>query len=314
MAMYSNLPAPFVTVLVDHPSCALELFAMPDMFITCYDRSHVAFLKKYLGPARKIGFLPHGGSVAGHGATLEKRSIDVLFPGTFTDVDEAYTRFRAACSEEIFEILDCVVERLIQADCEPMEDALTTVLHAEGREEWWRKLSEYLPLMESFVKPYKRMEVLTHLDRAGIAVEIVGSSWPPDRFKHHKLRPAVPYPEVLKMMRQSKIVLNMGFVPDGSHERAFSAMLNGAVPACDFNRYLAERFTDGNEILLFRWTQLRELPPMLMRTLGDDARRQEQSARAAAAASRDTWAARAPLLLDFVRNAAHAGPDSGTSP
>jgi hypothetical protein len=116
------------------------------------------------------------------------------------------------------------------------------------------------------------------------------------------------------MMRQSKIVLNMGFVPDGSHERAFSAMLNGAVPACDFNRYLAERFTDGNEILLFRWTQLRELPPMLMRTLGDDARRQEQSARAAAAASRDTWAARAPLLLDFVRNAAHAGPDSGTSP
>src|SRR6185436_2100011 len=67
LRMYSNLPAPFVTVLVDHPSCALELFAMRDMLITCYDRSHVAFLQKYLGPDRKIGFLPHGGSVAGQG-------------------------------------------------------------------------------------------------------------------------------------------------------------------------------------------------------------------------------------------------------
>ena len=63
--MYDQLSAPFVAVLVDHPSCALDRFGMENMIITCYDRSHVSFLKKYFDGGKRVEFLPHGGSASG---------------------------------------------------------------------------------------------------------------------------------------------------------------------------------------------------------------------------------------------------------
>jgi hypothetical protein len=300
--MYDRLSAPFVAVLVDHPSCQLDRFGIENMIITCYDRSHVAFLKKYFDGRKRVEFLPHGGSVAeGAGDEPARRAIDLLFPGTYADLDEAYATLRTALPENVFDIMDNVVERLLVTDCEPMEDALSAVLSSEGKEGDWKGLCACLPMVEAFVKPYKRMEILRCLDRAGIAVEILGK-WPPELFKHHRIRPPVPYRELLRLMRRSKIVLSMGFVPDGSHERVFSAMLNGAVPASDYNHYLDELFTDGREILLFRWTQLEQMPGRLAELLSDEAKLSACSLAASEAGKAHTWAARAPSLLEFVRH------------
>ena len=80
--IYDSLSAPLVAVLVDHPSCQLDRFGTDNMIITCYDRSHVAFLNRYFDGRKRVEFLPHGGSVAADGgAEPGGRSIDLLFPG-----------------------------------------------------------------------------------------------------------------------------------------------------------------------------------------------------------------------------------------
>ena len=301
--MYDRLSAPYVAVLVDHPSQHLDRFSIDNMILTCHDRTHVSFLKKYFGGAKRVEFLPHGGSAASGAVSGDgTRPIGILFPGTYSDPDAAYAALRAALSEEAFDIMDFVVERLLVSDGEPMEDALAAVLAAEGRQDEWPRFCEHLPRVESFIKPHKRMEVLRRLDQAGLAVEILGNHWPAGLFRYHRVRPALSYGETLHLMQQSKAVLNMGFVPDGSHERVFSSLLNGALPVSDGNRYLEESFGSGADILLFRWTQLEKLPERLDAMLNGTALA-GYPARAAQLGAAHTWAARAASLLALVGRA-----------
>ena len=305
-AEYDQLPAPFVAILVDHPSVHLPRFAMKNIIFTCYDRSHTEFLKRYFKGRKRVEFLPHGGSFGyGDANGSGNRPINVLFPGTYADADEAYTQLRTDCTHDIFDIMDLVVERLLIADGEPIENVLSTVLTAEGKDDEWRRLCIFLPTVDWFVKAYKRMKVLKRLDDAGVAVNILGNGWPHDVFKYHKMMPALKYRQVLSLMRRSKIVLNMGFVPDGSHERVFSAMLNGALAASDNNVYLNELFLDGKEILLFRSTEIDQLPGRIADVLDDEAKLSECSIRASELAQAHTWSARAASILDLITPAGH---------
>jgi hypothetical protein len=300
--MYDRLRAPYVAVLVDHPAYLLDRFTIDNMILTCYDRTHVAFLRKYFGGKKRVEFLPHGGSAAdGEGLDPDSRPIGVLFPGTYADPDAEYASLRKSLAPDDFDIMDFVVERLLVSDGEPMEDALSAVLSAEGREGEWARFCPYLLPVESFVKPYKRMEVLRRLDGAGLAVEILGNHWPASLFRYHRIQPARPYREALRLMRQSKMVLNMGFVPDGSHERVFSALLNGALPVTDGNPYLEESFPGDTDALLFRWTKLGELPEKLAAVLDGRTPLAGYPSRAERAGRPHTWAARARSLLALVR-------------
>ncbi|MCC7485040.1 MAG: glycosyltransferase family 1 protein [Burkholderiales bacterium] len=300
---YDSLAAPYVAVLIDHPACHLGRLTIGNMIVTSYDRSHVAFLERYFGGARRVAFLPHGGSVAAGAGAPGERPIDLLFPGTYSDPDAAFDALRHAGPPGVFDVLDYVVERLLAADCEPLEEALAAVLADEGRQDEWRGLCPLMPVVESFVKAHKRREILERLDRAGIAVDILGNGWPAERFRRHRVLPARPYREALRLMREAKLVLNMGFVPDGSHERVFSALLNGALPAADHNPYLDELFGDGRDILLFRWTRLDELPGRLAAALGDRDRLRRHAERAPALAADHTWAARAAAIVELVKRA-----------
>ena len=306
--MYDRLPAPYVAILVDHPSCHLGRFAIDNMILTCHDRTHVAFLRRYFGGSRRVEFLPHGGSAASLDVVVPgDRPIGVLFIGTYAEPDAEYASLRASLAPGDFDIMDFVIERLLTSDCEPMEDALSAVLSVEGRDDEWRRLCRYLPAVEAFVKPYKRMEVLRRLDDAGQPVEILGN-WPASLFRRHRIQPPRPYHEALRLMLRSKIVLNMNFVPDGSHERVFSAMLNGALPLSDYNPYLEESFPGEEDISVFRWTQLERLPERLSGLLDDPTWLERYPSRAAQLGQAHTWAARAASLLALVRDAGSPKP------
>ena len=327
--MYDRLPAPYLAVLVDHPSYHLDRFTIDNMILTCYDRSHVSFVKKYFGGRKRVAFLPHGGSMAGSGPPADSRPIEILFPGTYADPDAEYASLRASLPEDVFDIMDFVIERLLLSDGEPMEDALSAVLSAEGRDDEWPRLCLHLPAIEAFVKPYKRMEVLRRLDDAGLAVELLGS-WPDSLFRHHRMRPTCSYGDMLRLMQQSKLVLNMGFVPDGSHERVFSALLNGALPVSDGNPFLEESFSritgspprgqelnsragrkSDADILLFRWTQIDELPHRIAAVLDDRVALDCYPPRAAQLGEAHTWAARAGSLLALLKEGAPKGSTTG---
>jgi hypothetical protein len=305
--MYDRLSAPYVAVLVDHPSYQLDRFTIDNMMVTCYDRTHVAFLRKYFGGTKRVEFLPHGGSAAHDDVPVTgSRPIGILFPGTYADPDAEYASLRDSLAPDVFDIMDFVIERLIVSDGEPMEDALAAVLSAEGREDEWARFCPYLLPVESFVKPYKRMEVLRRLDGAGLAIEILGNHWPQSLFRHHRIQPARSYGEVLRLMRQSKMVLNMGFVPDGSHERVFSALLNGALPVSDRNPYLEELFPHEGDTLLFRWTQIDELPARVQAMLDDRTSLAGYPSRAVQLGQPHTWGARARQLLALLGHSSSA--------
>jgi spore maturation protein CgeB len=102
-------------------------------------------------------------------------------------------------------------------------------------------------------------------------------------------------------MRKSKIVLNTIMVP-GSHERVFSAMLNGAVVLSDSNQFYQDFFKDGEDLLLYRWTQIDKLPGIIKEALSSP----EKLAQIAAAGQQKamaehTWEKRAEMLLGMLK-------------
>jgi len=82
-----------------------------------------------------------------------------------------------------------------------------------------------------------------------------------------EVRPPVDFMDLLKLMAQSKMVLNCRPNTQGMTERVPSTMLNGAVSINDTNNYLAQEFVDGQEAIFYDYQKLEELPDKIFHLL-----------------------------------------------
>jgi spore maturation protein CgeB len=145
------------------------------------------------------------------------------------------------------------------------------------------------------------MKILSELDKSGLKTTIYGNNWPEGIFKKHSINGAVGFNDILKLMTRSKIVLNIGNYPDGSHERVFSAMLNGALMLSDYNSYLAEIFEEDKEIAFYRWLDLEVLPEKTAYLLSHPEKMKEIALKGKRKAEKEhTWKSRAESLLKIV--------------
>lgn len=78
--------------------------------------------------------------------------------------------------------------------------------------------------------------------------------------KSHRLHGQADLSEIIKLMGRARMTLNVGpNFCNGSHERVFSAMLNGALAVTDANAYWRGEFMEGEGILMYEWARLSEL-------------------------------------------------------
>ncbi|KLU65873.1 hypothetical protein DEAC_c19090 [Desulfosporosinus acididurans] len=305
--MYDVLDIPFVAVLVDHPLYHEErLGLVKNMIVTCVDRDHVNYLKQVKHQATKA-FLPHGGSkwIGDNDSDESNRKINVLFGGSYLNSNHAYEPIKDL-PNYIKRILDEVIEATLWQNGISMEDSLNKLI--ENRDiyvddELSYKLNLLLRPVDQFIRARRREKVIEVLAKSGIEVDIYGNGWE-DIYRASSLRihQPVDFLSMLKLMNKSKIVLNIGpNFANGSHERVFSAMLNGAMAVADNNQYFASAFESEEEILLFDWRDLDILPDKI----ADYLSKPDQISAIAnkgrkKAETKHTWRNRAEKIIEIV--------------
>lgn len=310
---YDAIDTPHVSVMLDVPyNPCVTGFDTPcrHHIATLLDR-HVAPILPLAWPKKRMAgiFLPLGGTQA---LTEEQvfsaaRPYDVVVSGVFPR-GEAWPRRRwheeglpaAACS-----ILDEAADRL---ELEPKNswDGVLDVLAARGfsSDAFKRRMLPYLPLMQRYIKQYRRLKAVEFLVRAGITPDVFGDGWEGVPFADGlRLHGPVPYEEMLAIMGKAKVVYqdNAEFA-NGAHDRVFTAMLNGAVVVSEESTYLAEAFENGKDIVLFDWKtgagRVAESVPVL---IADETLRLSFALRAyGKAKAHHTWRNRAARIAEAV--------------
>lgn len=123
-----------------------------------------------------------------------------------------------------------------------------------------------------------------------------------DKWKSFTIKEEGTFEETLDLLPRAKIVLNTNthFV-NGGHERVFAAMVNGAAVFSDISTYYEDHFTNTEDILLYKWTELQKAPSILNRYLHDeDALYNVASKGQAVALEQHSWEQRAKSLIEFV--------------
>ena len=140
------------------------------------------------------------------------------------------------------------------------------------------------------------------LVEAGIQVTIYGAGW--DRCDwitnpNVEYGGKIPAYRVLEKMGDAKIVLNtMTWFKDGTHERVFNGMLQGAAVVSDRSMALQE-LSDGSDMLLFGLDEIEQLPKLVKGLLSNPAAAQNMADHGYERAKKyHTWAIRAQELAD----------------
>lgn len=300
----------YCTYLMDHPLIHYQRLctSYPAVFVLSPDRNHVAYTDRYLSNIWGTAFLPHAGcQYSGGGLPYQDRSIDLSFLGSYLSPDQVRMQFKQY-PEEMCLLLETTADILVREPERTLEDAVLACFAQYGitlqDEEMPAILAEFR-IVDRYIRSYYRDAVIRTLVDAGICVDVYGDGW--EQFvteagDHLRIHPAVSYEESLAVTADSKIALNiMPWFKDGSHDRVFTAMLNGTLCLTDGSTYLEEELRETENVYFYSLKGLKYLPAKIRRILADP----EQSAAVAAAGrelaqERHTWAHRAEEVMDYL--------------
>jgi glycosyltransferase involved in cell wall biosynthesis len=305
--LYDAINVPIFSFLVDHPVYHLSRLnnAVNNHIIACVDRHHLIFINNYYQGQKTCAFLPHAGSGPSDGLipSFSERDVAIFFPGSFMNATEMRVKWKDwfGCFSDL---MDDIVAVSLNQENTYLEESVNIVFNSRGiRLEkkvfdiFWR----LMPLVNNYIRAYRRQECLKILTEAGLEVFVGGKSWPAAFGDKLKIGNELDFIETIALMRRAKIVLNVNPNLQDSHERVFYAMLNGAVCVSDRTSYLAEEFTDGEDLILFSWKDISNLVEKIYSIL----RSPEQwlamaSAGRKKASKRHIWPVRAQRIIELV--------------
>jgi len=311
--IYQNLDTPHVSILLDVPynQCLNgPNYRVKNHIVTLLDRDAGKYLH-YVLPQKPLHqlFLPLGGTESPFSLEellTNERPYTVIVSASFWFDTELTPIWRT--DDFAFPILAPLLDDIIdymQAYPVNTPTAARHVLQGRGLfdEEYMAQLTKfYWPIM-SYMKMWRRQKAVDFLVQNDIQVDVFGANWEHVDFADKlRIHGNVSYAETLDVFSKAKIVYqdNAEF-NNGAHDRVFTAMLHGAAVMSEYSQYLAEEFTDGEELLLFDWQhgaeQVREIPALL----ADEPRRQQMVLQAyKKATARHRWVNRAQSISEAV--------------
>lgn len=308
-ALYDYLNIPLFAFLVDHPMYHLNRLnrGVKNLIVSCVDRTHVDFLKRFLNGEYTKVFIPHGAPFRPHpdsGRSVGKRNIDIFFAGTVFNPD-SYREKWSAGGRSIARLYDEIMERYLSGHDRTLIMAAEDVFEERGIDTEYLnhyRFWENLVYVDLYVRNKRRLDVIQRISKLGLRIEIFGNGWEPylDRHPSVKFNPSLPFERVQEKMADAKVVLNI--LPnfhEGGHERIFSAMLNGAVCLSSGNSYLRREFREGEDILFYAFGQ--DLEEVLGEYFNDEEKMQRIADNGRKKAmERHTWLQRAEKILETV--------------
>lgn len=266
-----------------------------EYYILSQDADYADYIKKYYGTENAIQF-PPAGEDAGY-AGNQDRPYDVVFIGSyrnqwdvnaFSEEERKFYEYMKSHPDVNFEVgyRQYLEENM---PCEYEEDTIR--LGLESVKNACRAVTSYY-----------RDAVIKTLLAAGIHVHVYGDSWQGFYSEHEAFlarHPEVSVEESLEVLGHAKIGLNiMSWHKAGMTERIANIMLSGAVCVSDESSYLRENYTDGEELTLFRLSELSFLPQKVLELLREENLRRQMAGKAYERARKEhTWRKRAEEFL-----------------
>lgn len=241
---------------------------------------------------------------------ISERNIGVLYAGNLSrtfaknimpDLSK-YTEFDAKM------VCEQAYQQLIKYPFVTTEQVLEEQLKRVGlilSESELKDIIADLHFVDLYAVSYYRERTVQVLAEQGIPIQIYGAGWEKCSWIW---RPNVVYggkipaEEVVVKMQDARVVLStMTWFKDGTHDRVFNGMLQGAVAATDTSRYMKEEFCGAGkrqakegELLFFELEELEQLPSQIQEVLEYPEWAQQIADRGYAKAKQfHTWHARA---------------------
>ncbi len=302
--IFDAIKVPFITMLVDNPAHYLGRFDIDNMLSICISKTHINFVNTYFQGAKRVDYMAHGGCFADKKESFSGRSIPILFTGTYSSPNIVARQLKQL-REPYREVIGDVIDLVLSCDTLPVDLALLMVMQRRGVDllednRLYRDYTSHLCLADLFVRTHIRDEIINILDKSGIKVDIYGDGWDATKYRCHSCHKPVSFPEALLLMGKSKVVLNIAAFP-GSHERVFSAMLNGALSLTDFNEFFSETFEENKNIAFYRWTKKDDLQGIVTTLFEDTSKMEDISKKGMEEAlKKHGWDSRAKTLLEIV--------------
>lgn len=314
--LYNVVNTTVLAIYVDHPAYHINsLTENIKNFLCCFnDKQHVDYANEILPNHHKIAFfLPQGGlienieeesSLKDFKTYVEKKTIDILFSGTYMEKESILLENKDYPSTLIYETFELFIKDdylSIQGAFKIIFDKYKIKFSNIGKVQ----LSNLYKTFQNYVRAYSRILVIKKLAENDFNITICGAGWDDfvKEYKNIDYKGPLNINDNLELIKQAKILVNITpTLRNGSHERIFSGMLNSAVVFTDRSSYYDEYFENDKNILYYSFNDLDEDINNLKKLLINDKKLFDMSQNAYKIAKKyHTWENRVDTILDMVK-------------
>lgn len=296
--MFQNMKGKKVQFWFDDPLFFDEFFRnhSKETFILCQDSYYADYIREHYDIPKTMQFPPGGTPL---GEIPNEKLYDVVFIGGYEPLSEGVYEYDF--QNGFYHYMRGHVD-------ETFEQGMIGYLKLLGQEVSKTEIREKLQSVKDVcldILHRNRHDMVEKILCAGIPLHVYGDSWLLYKGACRDnliIHPHALGEEALHIWSQAKIGLNMmrGHKA-GMTERIANIMLSGACCLSDETLYLNEHFIDGEDIVLFKRSELDELPRKIQYLLTHDEEREKIAmAGRQKALQEHTWRKRAEQLLEML--------------
>lgn len=310
------LAIPHLAVLVDSPNHLFTLIKgngkaleqTSHTILSCPDRFSCRLFRQLC--FERVFFLPHAVESDLCTDPAQERRFPVSMLCSCIDFEQARKEWHAQFPA-LKECLDEAAERALAAQELSCIAAFAQAMELEHDGVISKEILAYykpIELLERYVRGVDRTQLVRSI--TSVPVHLFGADAATCTWNallkdcpNITIHPPVPFEEALSVMQNSKIVLNSSsWIREGGHERLFSASACGALVLTTEDSFLKNDYTDGEEMLFYRYERRHAIDETLSAFLAADARR-VQCARQGQRITlqKHTWDKRAATLLKHLK-------------
>lgn len=312
---------PVYDYMFDHPMYFNADFdyTPSNYIVTCVDKNHVKYVKRFYPKVKECFFLPLGSEeiFSENIIPFKDRKIEALYVGSVKDAPrELVDDFSKIVCDFLHAHTDYTTEDAIE-ECfkglseEEMKKCFPVLAgkldNKNADDATIKKLVEHYNFCDLMINSFYRKKLVEELVAGGIHVDVYGNGWDDliaENSEYFHYKGLVPQEECIRQMQNTKFVLNsMPWFKDGTHDRIYNAFLAHSVCVTDPSKYMTENFQDGEDIVYYSLDHMKKLPQIIREYEADEEKCQRIIDNGyGKTALEHSWQARVITLLEHYFN------------